>query len=298
MVALIGLTPAMTYNVFVKARCGATDQSNWSSMVTFSTPAIPATVPYFCGFEDATENNNGLTIAGAGVNHFVIGSDTNAVRSGANALYVADASGACTYATGSAAKTFAYRPVQMPAGTYIVNFDWSCTGGESTWDFGSVMIVPVEEPLVGGMGDSFSNIDWPNYIKRCEPDDKQFFNLTPRQNNYSGALTVTEAGTYAYGDTATLTATANTGYYFVNWNDGDTNVTRQVVVSADATYTATFAVNQYTLVVVANDNTMGTVTGSGIYNYNSTATLTATANTGYHFVGWNDSDTTPPVRWL
>jgi len=338
---LTGLTPATTYNVFVKAVCSATDQSEWSSMITFATPAVPATVPYICGFEDAADNSSWLTVAGSGVNHFVIGTDTNAVRSGANALYVADATGSYGYNTSSSTKTFAYRPIQLAVGTYAIDFDWTCTGGESTWDFGSVMILSADQPLVGGAGSSYTSTTWPNYLKRCEPAGKQFFNLTSGQNSYSGTFTVTNpgiyniavmwsndasggtanyplavdnisiqqihtltvaandttmgtvtgSGVYAAGDTATLTATANTGYRFVSWNDGDTNAIRTIIVTADSAFTATFAINQHTLTVSANHTAMGIVTGAGVYNDGDTATLTATANTGYHFVNWNDGDT-------
>lgn len=38
----------------------------------------------------------------------------------------------------------------------------------------------------------------------------------------------------------------------------------------------------------------GTVTGSGIYTYGSTATLTATALENYVFAGWDDFNTDNP----
>ena len=40
--------------------------------------------------------------------------------------------------------------------------------------------------------------------------------------------------------------------------------------------------------------TRGTVSGSGYYNSGSTATLTATPNTGYHFTQWHDGNTQNP----
>lgn len=52
--------------------------------------------------------------------------------------------------------------------------------------------------------------------------------------------TVTGSGTYNDEEIADLTATPNSGYKFVSWNDGDTNASRTVSVTADATYTATF----------------------------------------------------------
>ena len=47
-------------------------------------------------------------------------------------------------------------------------------------------------------------------------------------------------GGYGIGDTATLTAMANCGYRFDRWNDSVTDNPRQVVVTADTTFTAFF----------------------------------------------------------
>ena len=57
--------------------------------------------------------------------------------------------------------------------------------------------------------------------------------------------TVSGGGTYDYNASATLKATANSGYHFVKWSDGNTSATRTVTVTKDATYTATFEQNPY-----------------------------------------------------
>lgn len=57
--------------------------------------------------------------------------------------------------------------------------------------------------------------------------------------------TVSGGGTYAYNTKVTIKATANSGYHFVKWSDGNTNATREVTVTGDATYTATFAQDPY-----------------------------------------------------
>lgn len=53
--------------------------------------------------------------------------------------------------------------------------------------------------------------------------------------------TVTGGGEYDSAATATLTATPNEGYKFVNWNDGNESNPRIITVTANATYTANFA---------------------------------------------------------
>ena len=108
---------------------------------------------------------------------------------------------------------------------------------------------------------------------------------------------VSGGGTYNSGATATLTATANSGYHFTQWQDGNTSNPRTVTVTGDATYTAYFeadAPTQYTLTVTTANPSMGSVSGGGTYNANATATLSATANDGYHFTHWQDNNTQNP----
>ena len=53
--------------------------------------------------------------------------------------------------------------------------------------------------------------------------------------------TVTGSGRYPAGSEIVITATANKGYSFQKWHDGNTDNPRTVTVIADATYTAIFA---------------------------------------------------------
>ena len=100
--------------------------------------------------------------------------------------------------------------------------------------------------------------------------------------------TVEGGGTYTSGSTATLNAIAATGYHFVEWNDGVTTNPRTITVTSDTTFTASFAINTYTVQLAVNDAAMGTVDGEGTYNYMEQVTITATANPGYHFVAWDN----------
>ena len=111
--------------------------------------------------------------------------------------------------------------------------------------------------------------------------------------------TVAGAGKYLEGTTATLTATPNTGYKFVNWAKGGTEV------STDATYTFTVtedvelvanfeALAQYTINAHAELTNKGYVTGGGTYYEGTTVELKATAKSGYYFTQWNDGNTDNP----
>ena len=95
------------------------------------------------------------------------------------------------------------------------------------------------------------------------------------------------------GNTAVLTATANEGYSFLTWSDGNTENPRTVTVTSDTAFTAIFTETETTptITVTVNDATMGSATYTMDGN---TAVLTATANEGYSFVIWNDGNTENP----
>ena len=110
----------------------------------------------------------------------------------------------------------------------------------------------------------------------------------------SNGGTVSGAGQY-YGNTScTLTATPNTGYEFICWRLGSTQVstdpTYTFTVTGNASYTAIFTmIPQYTITANANPTAGGTVTGAGTYYQNTSCTLTATANTHYEFTNWTSN---------
>ena len=109
--------------------------------------------------------------------------------------------------------------------------------------------------------------------------------------------TVTGGGTFNYGSTVTLTATANANYTFICWHDGIVRNPRKETVTGNANYKAIFHLNgtpQYTITVLANDPTLGTVTGSGTYPENTTIQIGATPNEGALFTGWTDGNTDNP----
>ena len=111
----------------------------------------------------------------------------------------------------------------------------------------------------------------------------------------SAGGTVTGGGNYIHGSSCTLTATPNTGYHFVKWTKGSTqvstNATYTFTVTANGTYKAHFALNSYDITATANPTAGGTVTGGGSYDHGSTVTLTAAPNIGYMFTGWKEGST-------
>ena len=120
-----------------------------------------------------------------------------------------------------------------------------------------------------------------------------YYNVTTYVDPY-GAGTVTGGGTYEEGTSIVLTATANPGYTFTQWNDGNMSNPRTVTVNGDMSFTAQFSQNTYTIQVMANPVTGGSVTGGGTFVYGDLATLYATPYSGYDFVGWSDGSNENP----
>ena len=108
--------------------------------------------------------------------------------------------------------------------------------------------------------------------------------------NPANAGTVTGANTYTQGQQCTLTATANTGYQFVNWtkngNVVSTNATYTFTVNEAADYVANFEILSYTVTASSIPDYGGTIDGTGTYNYGEECTLTATPNAGFNFFNW------------
>lgn len=106
---------------------------------------------------------------------------------------------------------------------------------------------------------------------------------------------VTGAGTYTHGTSVTLAATPSSGYSFVNWTEGGTQV------SANSSYTftaesnrnlvANFSLASYSVSTSSLPAGGGTTSGGGSFNYGESATVTATPSTGYRFVNWTAGGT-------
>ncbi len=109
---------------------------------------------------------------------------------------------------------------------------------------------------------------------------------------YQGGLgEVTGSGIYSDSSYVEIEAIPYQGYHFVQWNDSITDNPRTVQVLQDTTFTAQFMINQYNVVVAVQDSTMGTVGGSGVYNYNDNVSIIANSNENHTFLYWLEADT-------
>jgi uncharacterized repeat protein (TIGR02543 family) len=111
--------------------------------------------------------------------------------------------------------------------------------------------------------------------------------------NPTNGGTVSGGGTFTYGQTCTVVATAAPGYTFTNWtmngNVVSTNASYSFIVNNNRTLVAHFSANTYTVTVSANPANGGTVTGGGTFTYGQTCTVTATVNNGFTFINWTEN---------
>ncbi len=104
---------------------------------------------------------------------------------------------------------------------------------------------------------------------------------------------------FYYGETLFLPVPIRNGYTFLGWFVGESAFTDVNGVTFSTwnvinpeEIVAHWKINSYNVIAKSSDIEAGTVSGSGVYNYNETVSLTAITNKGYNFVGWyNDNDT-------
>ena len=110
----------------------------------------------------------------------------------------------------------------------------------------------------------------------------------------NGGTVSTEGGDFEEGTEVTITATANAGYRFTGWEGSDsTSESLTVTLNSDQTYQALFElIPVYTLSVTALAEGGTVSTEGGDFEEGTEVTITATANAGYRFTGWEGSDST------
>lgn len=98
-----------------------------------------------------------------------------------------------------------------------------------------------------------------------------------------------------YSSGTPVTASPSAGHHFVEWSDHSTaNPRTDATVTADATYTATFAINTYTLKYAAGTGgTIYGVTPQTVSYGESGSSVTASPDAGYRFVQWSDGKKDP-----
>ena len=141
---------------------------------------------------------------------------------------------------------------------------------------------------------SDGNTDNPRIVNLM-PDKDTTFTAEFAKNAYfiSTATNFEEWGA-AIGDTVALyldkvqiSATANYGYHFAHWDDGNTENPRIITITKDKNYIAIFEKNLYSISKLCN-NEQGSISGLSQAEYLDIITIEAIPNDGYRFVQWSD----------
>lgn len=107
----------------------------------------------------------------------------------------------------------------------------------------------------------------------------------------SGAGAPSGGGSVVLNSTVTVSANPSSCYNFVSWTENGTVVSTSASYSftatANRTLVANYSVKPYTVSVSSSAG--GTASGGGTFNCGSTATVTATASSCYHFVNWTEN---------
>ena len=180
---------------------------------------------------------------------------------------------------------------------------------------GAALTIPEGKKLDVSQGLEFADVD--NYLSGYKDaiilegaGDSQGQLILPAQKftvsvnaEPSQGGTVTGAGIYNKGDAVTVNAQASEGYEFVKWMEADREVGTECsyvfTIEADRELTAVFEAAEekppvtetYKIAVKADPPEGGSVKGGGIYQKDSSVTVTARPESGYKFVKWTENGT-------
>ena len=295
-----------TYNYYVKTHYygGVTDASNTATvtigatMYTISATANPTSGGTVTGAGSYAQGSSCTLTASPSTGYHFVNWTKNGTQVSTNASYNFTVTEDATYVANFAFNTYTITASANPTAGGTV------TGGGS-YTYGDIC------PLLAVANEGYTFVNWTKngtivstsnnynvmvhenaaYVANFQANS---YTITANANPTAGG-TITGAGAHNYGTTCTLTATANTGYTFVNWTkDGtqvSTNATYSFTVTGNATYVANFQINSYTITTSADPAGGGTISGAGTYNYGDICSLSVTTNPGYTFVNWTKNGT-------
>ena len=164
-VDIIGLSALTEYDFYIRTRCDVTDYSEWSNVLSVTTPATPESLPLLTDFEDALDNSKwtilnpedvtlGKWIIGYGASpglndkKLYISTDT-----GVNAAHV--------YNIGESTYVYAYRTFRFDPGIYNIEYDW-IGKGEVCCDYVRFALVDPSVTFEGGVRSNITTTTLPS----------------------------------------------------------------------------------------------------------------------------------------
>ncbi|MCQ2332471.1 MAG: choice-of-anchor J domain-containing protein [Paludibacteraceae bacterium] len=200
---LDSLTPMTSYTFMLRTIC--TDTTGWS-FVNFATTVKAAEVPYFTGFEDASDNSQWQYANSSGTNNFIAGVASAGHQAGKYGLYISSnrknynqdipSTQSSQMQSDMTNTAFAIRSVYMEPGYYEIGYDWKCDAytelNANKWRaFGRAFLAPESITLTGDMR-SYINKD-PMVAQSLHEGNMQ---KQPTWRHERALVTITEPGNY------------------------------------------------------------------------------------------------------
>ena len=196
-----GFTAGVTYNAAVRPLCGALEvEGDYSAPITFTTLICP----------DVT----GLATSNVTYNSVTLNWTADPMAEGWMIEY-----GYMGFAQGTGTN------VTVQENSYVVNG----LEDETPYDFYVKAIC----------GEDWNSEGWTRVSATTQTAENPTYTVTVTVNDATMG-TATGGGTYQAGQSCTVTATANSGYRFVNWSNGETANPYTFTVVSNITLTANF----------------------------------------------------------
>ena len=157
--------------------------------------------------------------------------------------------------------------------------------------FSFLIVIVLSFIIVHGCSSEEDDTIAPNVVQTPEPEPPAPTQYSLTVTAGEGGTVSTEGGTYDEGTDVTITATPSEGYRFTGWEGNDsTSESLTITLNSNQTYQALFElIPIYTLTVTTSEG--GTVsTEGGEYEEGAEIEITAIANEGYRFDGWEGID--------
>ena len=195
-VLLTGLDTSEYYDVYVRAMCDNGDTSRWS-MINFHTlgGAPISTYPYICTFT-GSEGRAWTIENGHQTNQWHVGNATwstlDPMATDSMSLYISNDNGSSnSYSISATSNVFAYRTFNMPAGEYVISYDWH-NYGESCCDYMLAGLIPVSTELTAGSTSGWSTSSVPGIMLNANG----VYNMVTNWTTRSVTVRIDNAGTY------------------------------------------------------------------------------------------------------
>ncbi len=307
-------TASGTFSFKVNAADGVSPDVTKS--YTFSIAAVGAALPAHSIVDTAAAPIGSGTTTGDG--SFAPGTDVTVTATEAAGFYFVNWTDNGTVVSTTASYTFTidvnhslvanFAPLaaQYYIGTVAVPVEGGTTAGDALADEGTDITV-VATPIAG-----FTFTNWtengavvsatPSYTFTVAADRALEANFAPvvihtistSAAPVAGGST-SGGGSLANGSSATVVATPNAGYFFINWTEGGAQVSAAASYTFTVTGNRTLAANfgvigaaLRTITTTISPAGSGTTSGAGTYADGSSATVVATANPGYKFSKWKE----------